>query len=62
VEENINSCKIERTGIIIRLDTEAAILEIEGREVMVPIRKMSPDVRVADLVGWTGTTWSRKEG
>ena len=50
-------CKIERIGIVKRIEEQQVTLEVEGKPVNVPRVKTSDSLEVNDSVHWSGTMW-----
>lgn len=54
-----SSCRIQRIGEIVRLDEQAAVILINGKNIKVPIAKVAKEVGNGDRVEWTGNSWCR---
>ncbi|CAM3153800.1 hypothetical protein PALU110988_05300 [Paenibacillus lupini] len=50
-------CKIERIGIVMRIEEQQVVLEVEGKLVNVPRAKTSDSLEVNDSVRWSRTIW-----
>ncbi|WP_424768923.1 hypothetical protein [Paenibacillus sp. sgz302251] len=54
-----SSCQVQRTGKIIRLEEQAAIIFVNGKNIAVPFEKVEADILPGQEVVWTGSKWSR---
>ncbi|MBD2869761.1 hypothetical protein [Paenibacillus arenilitoris] len=55
------SCRIERTGEVVRIDTDSAVVSFGGKTVSIPAAKLDKGIRLGDRVVWTGSVWRRSE-
>ncbi|MCM3625802.1 hypothetical protein M3194_00310 [Paenibacillus glycanilyticus] len=56
-----NSCKIKRIGIVLEVKEDRVLLEIEGKPVTVPRSKTEEAIALDDRVHWSGTLWVKIE-
>lgn len=52
-------CRIQRRGVLRKMDGDTAVLEVEGKPVKVPANKLSQQAKAGDLLAWDGQLWVR---
>ena len=52
-------CAIRRTGVLIDVHDETAVIDVEGKVVRVPAAKLAEGVRAGDTLEWSGGLWTK---